>query len=130
MKNRTYRYFTGKPLYPFGYGLSYSSFQYSDLSVSRASDGIAIMARVQNTSAVAGDEVPQLYLSYPGAANGPQLELRGFTRLHLAAGASQTVRFTLKAAEVRGGRTLVSVGGGQPDAEWIAGHFVQQELTK
>ena len=73
MKNRTYRYFTGKPLYPFGYGLSYSSFQYSDLTVRVLPDpyGIDVTAKVTNTSAIAGDEVPQLYLSYPDAASGP-----------------------------------------------------------
>jgi beta-glucosidase len=129
MQNRTYRYFTGKPLYPFGYGLSYSSFQYSNLAVSRESGGLAVTAIVKNASALAGDEVPQLYLSYPGMVEGPQLELEGFTRLHLAPGESQTVRFTLKAAQVRGGRALISVGGGQPASEWTGGHFVQQELT-
>ncbi len=130
MKNRTYRYFSGKPLYPFGYGLSYSSFLYSDLVVSRDGAGIVVTAKVRNDSAISGDEVPQLYLSYPGAASGPQLELRGFTRLHLAPGGSQTVRFSLKAAQVRNGRTLISVGSGQPLADWTAGHFVQQELTR
>jgi beta-glucosidase len=130
MKNRTYRYFTGKPLYPFGYGLSYSSFQYSDQTVSRESGGLVVTAKVTNTSSIAGDEVPQLYLTYPGATNGPKLELGGFTRLHLAAGASQTVRFTLKAAQLRDGRALISIGGGQPGSEWTAGHFVQQELAK
>jgi beta-glucosidase len=130
MKNRTYRYFTGKPLYPFGYGLSYSSFQYSDLVLSRVPGELTVTAKVANNSKVAGGEVPQLYLSYPDAADGPRLELRGFTRVHLEPGQSQTVSFTLKTSEFRSGRTLVSVGGGQPSAEWTAGHFVQQELRK
>jgi beta-glucosidase len=130
MKNRTYRYFTGKPLFPFGYGLSYSSFQYSDLAVSQVSGGLEVTATITNTSAAAGDEVPQLYLSYPDSASGPRLELRGFSRLHFTAGQSQTVRFALKAADVRDGRALISVGGGQPSTEWTVGHFVQQELRR
>jgi beta-glucosidase len=130
MKNRTYRYFTGKPLFPFGYGLSYSSFTYSNLSVSRGPAELTVTAKVTNASKVAGEEVPQLYLSYPDAQNSPRLELRGFTRVHLAAGRSQTVRFTLKAADLRKAKTLISVGGGQPSAEWTGGHFVQQELSK
>ncbi len=130
MTNRTYRYFTGKPLYPFGYGLSYSSFRYSDLEVGRGSGELTVTAKVANISKIAGDEVPQLYVSYPEATNGLRLELRGLTRLHLAPGESQTVRFILKVSELRGGRALVSVGGGQPSAEWTAGHFVQQELAR
>ena len=70
MSGRTYRYFTEQPLYAFGYGLSFSSFSYSDLHVNQeqiAADGaVTVSVRVTNTSATPGDEVVQLYLSHPG----------------------------------------------------------------
>jgi beta-glucosidase len=127
MKNRTYRYFTGKPLYPFGYGLSYSTFQYSDLTVKNATRpyGFEVTAKVTNTSALAGDEVPQLYLSYPNAASGPNIELRGFRRIHLGAGESQPVHFFLKTTDIHGRQPLISVGSGQPSEQWTGSHFIQ-----
>ena len=68
MKNRTYRYFEGQPLYPFGYGLSYSKFEYSNLKLSattvNAGDSLSVDADVKNTSDREGDEVVQLYLSF------------------------------------------------------------------
>ena len=100
MEGRTYRYFRGEPLYPFGFGLSYTTFAYSGLAVSRpsvgAKDRIDVSVDVKNTGKMAGDEVVQLYVRRPEA--GPQgaiRTLRGFSRVHLAAGAQTKVRFTL-----------------------------------
>jgi beta-glucosidase len=122
MKNRTYRYFNGTPLYPFGYGLSYSDFRYSSLTLTRAT----ISVRVTNNSSRDGDEVVQLYQT---DADAPNPELRGFQRVHLKAGENQTVSFPRP--EVKGGplggRFLVSIGGGQP-GPWTEGHYVQTEL--
>ncbi len=98
-----YRWFDKQgidPLYPFGYGLSYTHFTYSGLKVQPSKDGGAdVSFAVKNAGAVAGDEVPQVYLSAPAdAPSGPQFAVRalaGFTRIHLAPGASQTVSIHL-----------------------------------
>jgi beta-glucosidase len=129
MKGRTYRYFSGTPLYPFGYGLSYTKFEYSDLKVPadavKAGDPMVVEAKVTNTGSVAGDEVAQLYLSFPALPGAPLKALRGFERVHLEPGASQTVHFELKPRDmsvvtetgepvIAEGVYTVSVGGGQP----------------
>jgi beta-glucosidase len=140
MHNRTYRYFTGKPLYPFGYGLSYTTFSYSDLSVphatANAGDPVDADVTVTNTGKVAGDEVVQLYLKFPPVAGAPRVALRGFERVHLEPGASQKVHFELKSRDlgmvtedghpiIAAGDYTVSIGGGQPDtgAPAATGHF-------
>jgi len=140
MKGRTYRYFDGKPLFPFGYGLSYTSFGYSDLKAPKlpveAGQPVAIEATVTNTGKVAGDEVPQLYLNFPAVEGAPKIALRGFDRIHLEPGQSQTVRFVLEARDlsvvtpagdpiIAAGNYTVSVGGGQPNsgAATVAGSF-------
>ena len=130
MKNRTYRYFEGTPLYPFGYGLSYTTFSYSGLTMADrtidAGSPLVAEVTVTNTGKVAGDEVAQLYLSFPSVAGAPIRALRGFERVHLDPGASQKVRFELNARDmsmiteagepiVAEGRYTLSVGGGQPD---------------
>ncbi len=121
---RTYRFFTGKPLYPFGYGLSYSEFKYSDITFAPAAGQYRVTAIVTNTSSHEGDEVAQLYLSR-GA--GVQLELRGFERVHLQAGERRALHFTVDAKDADQ-RTQITVGGGQPLPEWTGGQFVQISL--
>lgn len=140
MANRTYRYFNGKPLYPFGYGLSYTKFNYSDLSVPSqavaAGQPLSADATVTNTGEVAGDEVVQLYLNFPAVKGAPLVGLRGFQRIHLEPGASQKVHFELKARDmgmvtedgnpiVAQGDYTLSIGGGQPNtgAPVVTGHF-------
>lgn len=96
MKERTYRYFTGKALYPFGYGLSYTSFNYSCLFFSKIKNELTFRLSVSNTGKYDGDEVVQLYirrLSKEGA--GPLKELKGFKRVHIKKGNSKTVSFSL-----------------------------------
>ena len=129
MKGRTYRYFDGKPLYPFGYGLSYSTFAYKNLklSSSKLNDGDSLTAEadVTNTSNAAGDEVVQLYLGFPAVAGAPLRALRGFTRVHLAPGATQHVTLTLRDRDlsmvneagyhiVAPGSYRIWLGGSQP----------------
>ena len=101
------RYWDGSsaPLYPFGYGLSYASFQLSNLKVDASSmrrdESLTAAIDVQNTAAVAGDEVVQLYTHQrAGSASRPRRELKGFTRVHLAAGEKRTVRLTLHASDL------------------------------
>jgi beta-glucosidase len=131
MAGRTYRYFTEPPLYPFGYGLSFSSFKYSDAKVSPpqvvADSTVTLSVRVTNTSSVPGDEVVQLYIAHPGVNGTPIRSLTGFQRIHLHASASQTVDFTLRdrdlsvvdeagARRIFPGAVDVWIGGGQPVA--------------
>jgi beta-glucosidase len=132
MKGRTYRYFEGEPLYPFGYGLSYTTFSYSGLTVptSDVAAGSPVEAEVTvtNTGNLAGDEVAQLYLEFPHVPGAPLKALRAFKRIHLEAGASQKVRFELQPRDlgmvteagvpiVAEGEYALSVGGGQPHTE-------------
>jgi beta-glucosidase len=129
MKGRTYRYFDGTPLYPFGYGLSYTSFGYSGLKLPAktiaAGKPLVVEAVVTNKGKVSGDEVVQLYLNFPNLAGAPRKALRGFQRVHLEPGASQKVRFELQPRDlsvvseagepvVPEGEFTVSIGGGQP----------------
>lgn len=140
MANRTYRHFHGKPLYPFGYGLSYTKFSYSDLSVPTqavaAGQPVGADATVTNTGRIAGDEVVQVYLKFPQVKGAPLIALRGFERIHLQAGASQKVHFELKPRNlgmvtedgnpiIAQGDYTISIGGGQPDtgAPGVSGTF-------
>ncbi len=129
MTNRTYRYFSGKPLYPFGHGLSYSKFEYSNVKLSatqlQAGDSLRVDADVKNSSQRDGDEVVEVYLSFPSVPGAPLRALRGFTRVHVAAGDTAHVRMTLNKRDLslvdQAGNRLVapgdyklSIGGGQP----------------
>jgi beta-glucosidase len=99
---RTYMYFKGEPLYPFGYGLSYTTFKYAKLRTSAAKlrrDGqIVVSLDVTNTGSRDGDEVVQLYVKHMGSkVERPLKELRGFQRVHLAHGETKTVEIPLTA---------------------------------
>ena len=132
MQNRTYRYFKGKTLYAFGYGLSYTKFSYAHLKLSadtvHAGDTLTVVADVTNTGKLAGDEVAELYLLPPHDANGglsPNLQLEGFSRIHLLPGQTRQVTFKLSPRQlsevdaqgvrsVQSGKYTLSVGGSQP----------------
>ena len=129
MANRTYRYFTGTPLFPFGYGLSYSKFSYSNAKLSsrkvQAGKPLTVEADVKNLSKRAGDEVVQVYLTFPKLPGAPNRALRGFTRVHIPAGKTQHVRIALQPRDlsyvsqdarilVSPGSYSLSIGGGQP----------------
>jgi beta-glucosidase len=114
MKGRTYRYFKGEPLYPFGFGLSYSTFAYSGLSAKRTATGAEIRATVKNKSLRAGDEVVQLYISGEPEEEAPIRSLRGFERIHLQPGESREVKFILPPEDLPKAKLQISVGGGQP----------------
>jgi beta-glucosidase len=129
MKARTYRYFHGQALYPFGFGLSYSKFEYGPVALSTATlpagEPLRVEADVKNTSSRAGDEVVQVYLNFPPLPGAPIRALRGFRRVHVRAGETQHVEFTLQPRDLsmvnEAGNRLVaagsyglSVGGGQP----------------
>jgi len=130
MAGRTYRYFMGKPVYPFGYGLSFTNFSYAPLKLAPAQggaeQGLHVTTEVRNSGAVAGDEVAELYLNFPDAPGVPRVALRGYQRLSLKPGESRTVSFDLSPRDLSSvapdgtrlvvpGRYRVSVGSGQPD---------------
>lgn len=104
MVNRAYRYFDGKPLYPFGYGLSYTSFSYDGLTIPTQAvnpgQPIGASVTVTNTGKVTGDETVQLYLKFPPVKGAPNIALRGFQRIHLEPCASQKVHFELKSRDL------------------------------
>ena len=145
MANRTYRYFKGTPLFGFGYGLSYTSFAYSTVKVStqqlQAGETLTVEADVTNTGMRAGDEVAQLYLIPPASPASPALELEGFERVHLDAGETRHLRFTLDPRQlslvdgdgrraVRAGEYRVTLGGSQPNAASLTVPFaIEGELA-
>jgi beta-glucosidase len=129
MKGRTYRYFEGQPLYPFGYGLSYSKFAYSNAELStpdlKAGKNLQVDVDVRNTSSMAGEEVVQAYLVFQKLPGAPMRALRAFQRVSILPGQTQHVRFTLNARDlsmvneegtrlVAAGSYKLFVGGGQP----------------
>jgi len=129
MKGHTYRYFTGEPLYPFGYGLSYANFEYGRLSFSKdeisGAEPVTANVEIKNTGKMAADEVVQVYLSDPGVAGAPIRSLAAFQRVTLEAGEAQTVHIPIEVRQFStvdesGNRKLVPgevhvwVGGGQP----------------
>jgi len=146
MKGRTYRYFSETPLFPFGYGLSYTTFSYGDIKVPgqvAAGSNLSAEATVTNTGKLAGDEVVQLYLTFPKVDGAPLKALRGFQRVHLEPGATQTVKFELNPRDmsmvtetgdpiVAEGAYTVSIGGGQPgtSAPIVTGNFSVQGTQK
>lgn len=139
MANRTYRYFRGDVRYPFGYGLSYTTFSYAPLQGdSLIQTGIPIQVRttVTNTGKRDGDEVVQLYTIHPqnGQHPVPLRSLKGFCRINLQAGESKEVVFTLTPEELaltdaqgnviqKPGEVKLFVGGGQP--EYTKGSYLQ-----
>lgn len=129
MEGRTYRYFEKEALYPFGFGLSYSSFGYSNLRLPdevRAGEPVEVSVNVRNTGKRDGEEVVQLYLTHPSSTRRvPRCALKGFRRISLKKGERKTLHFTLPAEALQTiseqgtplpPQNMVSifVGGGQP----------------
>jgi beta-glucosidase len=137
MEGRTYRYFTGQPLYAFGHGLSYTTFAYNNLKLSapklsvdrlKAGAALTVSADVTNTGQRAGDEVAQLYLTdRAGSTPRPLCFLAGFERVSLQPGETETVTFTVQPEQlhvvnaqgqwvIEPGEFVVAVGGSQAAA--------------
>ena len=130
MSNRTYRYFKGKPLYGFGYGLSYTSFRYDQLRMPKTvskGKNVSITVRITNTGKMAGEEVPQVYVINQDKSIKTALKvLRGFQRISLLPGESKVVKFSLSPADLSyvnqngernqlSGKVAISIGGSLPD---------------
>ena len=102
VQNRTYQYFKGKPLYEFGYGLSYTKFNYKRKNISIANDTIDITFKVSNAGKYDGDEVAQVYVQYPETGTYmPLKQLRGFSRVHIKKGKSADVTISVPKKELR-----------------------------
>jgi beta-glucosidase len=144
MEGRTYRYFQGEPLFPFGYGLSYSKFEYSNLKLPatvKAGDNARISVIVKNTGSVNGEEVVQLYVTeMKASAPVPIRSLQGFQRVFLKTGEQTSVSFSLAPRQlslidatakrvVEPGVVSVSIGGKQPGFKGIADATTTGVLT-
>jgi len=143
IENRTYRYFKGEVRYPFGYGLSYTTFAYDQMECAakvQTGKRIQVSATVSNTGKRDGDEVVQLYVAHPqnGNIRIPLCALKGFRRIHLKAGESRQVTFTLSPedlalTDVKGnlienaGEVELFIGGGQP--RYATGSSTKLEIT-
>jgi len=129
MSKRTYRYFGGEPLYPFGYGLSYTTFRYGKPTVDKATVAangeVTASVEVENTGVMTGDEVVQLYLTHAGVPAPPIRSLKGFQRVHLDRGEKKMVSFVLRDRDlgivdeagkhrIVPGKVGLWIGGGQP----------------
>ncbi len=144
MRGRTYKYFDKEPLYPFGYGLSYSTFEYDDLKLAKKAkvgEMVAVEVKVTNSGKVDGDEVVQLYLKDEAASTPrPKWQLEGFERIHLKVGESKIVKFELGARQfsiigkedgrvIESGNFTIFVGGGQPNSKASKTLSASIELT-
>jgi beta-glucosidase len=128
MKGRTYRYFAGEPLYPFGYGLGHARFDYANARAEVAPGGtVHVSVDVTNAGEMGSDEVVELYLSHRGVELAALRELKGFKRIHLDSHASRTIEFDLSSRDISvvdtaGARRIVPgdvdvwLGGGQQHA--------------
>ena len=136
MSGRTYRYMTEEPLYPFGFGLSYSTFTYGDPILSskviRRNEGLTCRVNVTNTGSVNADEIVQLYLTdLEASVTVPRFALKGFQRVTLETGQTKTVAFKLSPEDmalvndkgqriVEPGRFKITIGGCSPGARGMA----------
>lgn len=146
MSNRTYRYFKGEALYPFGFGLSYTTFRFSNIIFSRKreNENLHVSVTVTNTGKIKSEEVVQLYLKYEGIQGAPLYALKGFKRISLLPNASQFVSFSLSSGQFKvidengqsvfaSGTIKVIIGDSSPgkrSEELGASNFVEKTLNE
>lgn len=144
MENRTYRYFKETPQYGFGYGLSYTTFAYSNLQAIKdnSNGNIMVTTDVKNSGKVDGDEVVQLYVSHPESKFKTAIQaLKGFERIHLLKGESKTIRMTLSPDDLSiinangekvklSSAIKISIGGSQPTEEALKSKNVITTIFK
>uniref|UniRef100_UPI003216DB7C glycoside hydrolase family 3 protein n=1 Tax=uncultured Draconibacterium sp. TaxID=1573823 RepID=UPI003216DB7C len=144
MTGRTYKYFDGEPLYSFGYGLSYTNFEYSNLKIAKkakAGEKVHLSVKVRNSGDTDGEEVVQLYLKDEVASTPrPKFQLEGFKRVFIKSGETKTVEFELQPRQfsiigaddkrvIESGNFTVFIGGGQPDVKERNAVSAKIELT-
>lgn len=144
MENRTYKYFKGEPLFPFGHGLSYTHFQYSDFIMQDSiviNEPIKVSVNVTNTGHMDGDEVVQVYLSHQANKNGAVRSLVGFKRIHLNVNETKMVEFTITPKQyaviqldgeesIIPGLINICIGGKQPGFQGVANAHSTNNLEK
>lgn len=145
MKGRTYRYFEGEPLYPFGYGLSYANFKYSNLQVpsnAKTGDTINVSVVVENSGQIDGDEIVQLYVKHPDEKiNVPIFAMEGFKRISLKTGERKTINFNLDPRKLAiinsqnqrvetAGTINIFIGGSQPLQKNISNGMVIKSVVE
>ena len=145
MENRTYKYFKGKPLFPFGHGLSYTNFTYSNLDIKEniiVNKPIDVKVDVKNSGDLKGEEVVQFYLSHEGTGEAsPIRSLVGFDRITLNPGETKTVSLTITPKQyalislegkplINPGKISISAGGKQPDLKGVADANTTEVLEK
>ena len=147
MKNRTYRYMEKDPLYPFGFGLSYTEFKYSNLNIQNTymnyNDAVKFTVDVENTGNAAGEEVVQIYLKKLNSSyRSPNYQLAGFRRIYISQGETKTITFTITPRQLaiidedgkcvyEPGKFTLFAGGTQPDAvsrELSTSNIIEAEL--
>jgi beta-glucosidase len=144
MENRTYKFFKGEPLFPFGYGLSYTSFAYSNFKIPEsieAGENIEFSIDIENSGEVAGDEVVQVYVKDVKApVRVPLHSLQAFKRIHLKPGERHTVTFQLSPEQlallnenmkwmVEPGEFVISVGGGLPGVNQVSSGIISKSIN-
>lgn len=143
MTGRTYRYMTECPLYPFGYGLSYTTFEFDEATLSASeiskNQNVTITIPVKNTGRIDGDEIVQVYIKNPNDAAGPIKELKGFRRVSVKAGESRSVEINLspdafysfndakQIMEVRPGKYQILYGNSSADKDLREAEIVIRE---
>lgn len=145
MDNRTYRYFKGKPLYGFGYGLSYTTFKYEEVLVPASTQkgkAVNVSVKITNTGKISGEEVAQLYIyNHDKSIKTSLKSLKGFERISLHPGESKVVKFLLTEEDLSyvspegntlplTGSVMLSVGGYQPDELNVAGSNIIKKTLK
>ncbi|MCD6118084.1 glycoside hydrolase family 3 C-terminal domain-containing protein [bacterium] len=144
MENRTYKFFKGEPLFPFGFGLSYTTFKYSNLNMPEfinSGESIELEVEVQNCGNVAGDEVVEVYVKdVKTSVRVPLHSLQGFKRIHLNPGEKQIVNFKITPKQlalldndmnwvVEPGEFIISVGGGQPGVNQASTESISKSIN-
>ncbi|APY10862.1 glucan 1,4-alpha-glucosidase [Seonamhaeicola sp. S2-3] len=144
MENRTYKYFKGDPLFPFGHGLSYTNFTYSNLNIPDSitiGSNIEINVEVKNTGDLDGDEVVQLYISHKGKPNAAIRTLVEFERIHLKAGETKKLKYNINPKKyslinedgkpvIEPGNLVISIGGKQPGFKGLSNTHTTNVLEK
>ncbi|NJX16134.1 glucan 1,4-alpha-glucosidase [Tamlana crocina] len=144
MENRTYKYFKGTPLFPFGHGLSYTNFTYSNLNIPDSitiGSNIEINVEVKNTGDFDGDEVVQLYISHKGKPNTAIRTLVEFERIHLKAGETKKLKYNINPKKyslinehgkpvIEPGNLVISIGGKQPGFKGLSNTHTTNVLEK
>ncbi|WP_299435097.1 glycoside hydrolase family 3 C-terminal domain-containing protein [uncultured Maribacter sp.] len=144
IENRTYKYFKGDPLFPFGHGLSYTNFTYSNLNIPKIvsiGHDIEVSVNVKNTGAIEGDEVVQLYISHEGKENAAIRTLVEFKRVHLKAGETKKLSYNINPKKyalinedgktiMEPGTLVLTVGGKQPGFKGLSNTHTTNVLEK